>query len=699
MSGTRMIVTFLFGAGLCLAQAERPELAAFPFKVPVESAGTYTASAIGTDFVLTGTITGDITIQADETCRITLSDATVDGVLGVSGGAQLWLVGKNTISTTNTSAIAVAGTLTVGGTGTLAATAYPTAKTGVIGTKGFVLAGGETTLTVASTEKNACGIYDAGDYTQFAGTLTITATATTAEKQNGIFLPKKDSACAISGGRLSVTVIGEKSVCVNLDKETATMTLAGGAVELTVAGDGAKGIKGDGTFTMSDGILNASVSGDTVIEPYADGNGSNYVVSVTSTTYFSRSGTYIVQDTSPAYAVKCGNIAISGGTVRVNATGVAARGLCADGPSGTFEISGGLFDVTCNGASSDTILGILDETALTTAIDKATASGLRTSGTNSVMTITGGILNITANGAGGKCIVCKNELVIGRDGQPTLPTDTAFHPDIQTSTYGTRTYVAKAKQSSYKSIGTARIADLSSGTYYTAAGYIQNGSGENADYTNPKCIKAEGNLTMHGGRIRGFSQAEGGEGFESKRILTINGGLFEATCYDDCINAAAGLVINGGYLYCGSTNNDAIDSNGSGTSSIVINGGVILAFTAKTPEIGIDTDASNGLKINGGTVVAFGSAAGNMVIGSSGSLATYKTTNANASTYAGKYLTLSGTVNGASRTVYVKVPSISSTSASISLICTTDGWTTSKTPDTATSPSGTPIGFHGVYFK
>ena len=204
---------------------------------------------------------------------------------------------------------------------------------------------------------------------------------------------------------------------------------------------------------------------------------------------------------------------------------------------------------------------------------------------------------------------------------------------------------------------------------------------------------------MHGGRIRGFSQAEGGEGFESKKILTINGGLFKATCYDDCINAAAGLVINGGYLYCGSTNNDAIDSNGSGTSSIIINGGIILAFTAKTPEIGIDTDASNGLKINGGTVVAFGSAAGNMVVGSSGTLATYKNTNANASTYAGKYLTLAGTLNGASRTIYVKVPAISSTSASISLVCTTDGWTTSKTPGTATSASGTPTGFHGVYIK
>ncbi|MBQ9430874.1 MAG: carbohydrate-binding domain-containing protein [Kiritimatiellae bacterium] len=681
--------------GVSIADS-RPERTAFPFKVSVTSAGEYNTTAVGTDFVLSGTITGNVAIKASETCRVTLSDATLSGTVSVEGDSHLWLLGANTVSTTNASAIAVSGVLTVGGTGSLTATAYPVSKTGVINADGFVLAGGSTSVTVASTDKNACGVYTSGDYTQFAGELIVTAAATTDAKQNGIFLSKAKTACTITGGRLSVTVAGEKGVCVNLDKKTAAMTLSGGVVNLDVAGDGAKGIKGDGSFTMTDGILNAAVSGGTVIEPYEDGDGSNYVVSVTSTSYLSKTGTYVVQDTTPAYAVKCGDIAVSGGTVRVSATGTASRGLCSDGASGTFAISGGQFDITCDGDSSATILGMLDETALTTELDKATASGLRTSGTNSTMTITGGILNIVANGTGGKCIVCKNELVVGTEGQDTLPTDSAFYPDIQTSTYGSQAYVAAAKQTSYKSIGTAKIADLTSGTIYTAASYIRSGSGENVDYTNPKCIKAEGALTMHGGRIRGFSQAEGGEGFESKTVLTINGGLFEATCYDDCINAKTSLVINGGYLYCGSTNNDAIDSNGTGTDAIVINGGVVLAFTAYSPEIGIDVDSPGKLQINGGIVAAFGSNASNMLPTPTGSLSTYRGT-VSSSSYAGKYLKMTGTdKSGSSIVTYVKVPAISS-STTLTLLCTTDGCVSTPGITSASSASGTAIGFHGVY--
>jgi hypothetical protein len=285
-------------------------------------------------------------------------------------------------------------------------------------------------------------------------------------------------------------------------------------------------------------------------------------------------------------------------------------------------------------------------------------------------------------------------MVVGTSGQTTAPSDSAFYPDIQAATYGEQIYVAAKKQKNYLSVGTAMtVTDISSAKY--AKNYIVSGSGENVDYSNPKCIKAEGNLTMHGGRIRGFSQAEGGEGFESKKTLTINGGVFEATTYDDCINASESVVINGGYLYCGATNNDCIDSNGSGSNSVVINGGIVLCFTAATPEVGIDSDNSSGLKFNGGTIVSFGSGT-DMAYGSSGTLKTYRSTSVSASTYAGKYLKMTG----GSKTVYVKVPSMSSTSGSLSLVCTTDGCTSSQPSVSAeSSASGTSQNFHEVYFQ
>ena len=312
-----------------------------------------------------------------------------------------------------------------------------------------------------------------------------------------------------------------------------------------------------------------------------------------------------------------------------------------------------------------------------------------------MFTITGGVINLVANGTGGKCIVAKGEMVVGTNGQTTTPSDSAFYPDIQAATYGEQIYVAAKKQKSYLSVGTATIADLSSTTYYIASNKVVSATGDSVDYSNPKCIKAEGNLTMHGGRIRGFSQAEGGEGFESKKVLAINGGLFEATTYDDCINASESLVVNGGWLYCGSTNNDCIDSNGSGSDSIVVNGGVIICFTAKSPEIGIDTDNSSGLKINGGHVVSIGSAAGNMVVGSSGTQKTYVTTSISSDSIAGKYVKMIGDI-----TVYFRIPQISA-STTLSAVCSTSGWTSSAGTIAVVDspPSGaTDTGFHGSYY-
>ena len=682
---------------LAASAKDRPELMAFPFSESVTSGGTFAAgSTVGTNFVVSGEISSELVFSGDVPYRVTLSDATISKAVTISGNAQLWLEGESSISVSGATAITSKGSLTVSGPGSLALASAPTKKqTGPIVAENLVIAGGNLDIRLNADVKNTAGIVLEGDYEQLSGNVSIDCISFGAvNKVNGILVNKKNKSVTVTGGLLSVGVCGEKSVGISLDKSGTTMTLAGGAVALTVAGDGAKGIKGDDTFTMTGGLLNASVTGGVVYENVEAGDGTNYVVNVTSTSLLSSTGAYVVQDASPAYAVKCGNIAISGGTVRVDATGVSSRGLCADADGGRFDISGGFLDITCSGAASDTVLEFLDETALTTEIDKSTACALRTSEENSVFSITGGTLNLIASGTGGKCIVAKGEMVVGTEGSTTSPSDDAFLPDIQASTYGTQIYVAAKKQKNYLSVGTATTStDISSAKY--AKNYIVSGSGENVDYSNPKCIKAEGNLTMHSGRIRGFSQAEGGEGFESKKTLTINGGVFEATTYDDCINASESLVINGGYLYCGATNNDCIDSNGSGSDSVVINGGIVLCFTAATPEVGIDSDNSSGLKFNGGTIVSFGSAT-DMAYGSSGTLKTYRSTSVSASTYAGKYLK----ITGGSKTVYVKVPAMSSTGGSLSLVCTTDGCTSSSPSVSAvSSASGTSQNFHGVYFQ
>ena len=70
------------------------------------------------------------------------------------------------------------------------------------------------------------------------------------------------------------------------------------------------------------------------------------------------------------------------------------------------------------------------------------------------------------------------------------------------------------------------------------------------------------------------------EGIEGKSNLTINSGYLTIKTSDDCINAGDSVAINGGYIYAASSDNDAIDSNGT----LTISGGVIVAIGSEVPE-------------------------------------------------------------------------------------------------------------------
>lgn len=88
------------------------------------------------------------------------------------------------------------------------------------------------------------------------------------------------------------------------------------------------------------------------------------------------------------------------------------------------------------------------------------------------------------------------------------------------------------------------------------------------------------------------------EGIESKARMTINGGSISISTADDCLNAGDSIVINGGYVYAMSSDNDSIDSNGS----ITITGGVIVAGGSQIPEAAFDCE-NNAFTITGGTLV------------------------------------------------------------------------------------------------
>ncbi|WP_288206199.1 carbohydrate-binding domain-containing protein [uncultured Parabacteroides sp.] len=119
--------------------------------------------------------------------------------------------------------------------------------------------------------------------------------------------------------------------------------------------------------------------------------------------------------------------------------------------------------------------------------------------------------------------------------------------------------------------------------------------------TSAKGIKSLGNLTINGGNIKVKTSLREAEGIESKRELVINDGYIIVEAYDDCINAATSIIINGGDIYCYSTANDGIDSNGT----LTITGGTVIAIGTSSPEDGFDCD-QNTFKITGGTIIGVG---------------------------------------------------------------------------------------------
>jgi len=396
-----------------------------------------------------------------------------------------------------------------------------------------------------------------------AGTISITHTGLAGK---GI---STDGSVTIGGGTVDIATSGGPSASYTnstgvTDEATSTcikadgnITLAGGAVILRTEGIAAGGLSADGTVTLSAGTLDVTVKG-----ARAKGVKADTAVSLTGgTSTFTLSGALVLQATTtsgrydPSYCTGIksdATVSISGGTHTITHTGQAGKGISADG---AVTITGGTTTISTSGANTATFTNASGVT------DMAAADCLKADGN---LTITGGTITATSTGNGGDAISSEGAVVIGTLGNDTTPV-------ISANTTGSKV--------------------------------LLTGSGNSADYVNAKAFKAEGNLTMNGGIFRATTTKDGGEGMESKATLTINGGVVEISTYDDCINASTNITVNGGMIYCYSSNNDGIDSNGT----FRFTGGTIISSGASAPEEGFDCD-NNNFTITGGTLIGTGGA-------------------------------------------------------------------------------------------
>ncbi len=261
------------------------------------------------------------------------------------------------------------------------------------------------------------------------------------------------------------------------------------------------------------------------------------------------------KDTADREAEDTGSITISGGTFKATVTNPASKGLKAEGD---ILVNGGKIEISTSGK------GIWDS-----AKSKTKASSCLSA--DGDITVNAGDLNLSSSGSGGKGMSCDGTCKI-IDGQITINT-----------TGGIFAYVNGIEYDGYTG-NTDRISsDLKS---------------------SPKGIKADKYIEIAGGDINVKTTGKGAEGIESKGELTLGGGTVYVYAYDDAINSASHMNINGGDITVIATNNDGLDSNGN----MYFNGGVVRAFGASSPECGIDANEEEGYSVffKGGIVLGVG---------------------------------------------------------------------------------------------
>ena len=266
-----------------------------------------------------------------------------------------------------------------------------------------------------------------------------------------------------------------------------------------------------------------------------------------------------------------GNIYITGGTLTMNITGVACKGIKSEG---NIAISGGNITISTSG------IGMWDTEDLETKAAACISSDAN-------ITISGGTLNLTSTGSGGKGLKC-DSLLTFTGGTMAIKTTGALYYNNgtteNTNYTGNTDNIDSKYYSSPKGIKAGTKTESGSGWYVTST--------------------YAGGIVISGGKISVSTSGRNAEGIESKSTFVINDGKVVVNAYDDGINAASDLTINGGLVYSRSTNNDGIDANGN----VYLKGGLVYAIGASSPEVAIDANSEEQKKlyVQGGTLVAIG---------------------------------------------------------------------------------------------
>lgn len=219
--------------------------------------------------------------------------------------------------------------------------------------------------------------------------------------------------------------------------DTGSIIVNGGVIDINVTAAGAKALKADGDFIMTNGEINATVEGGGVWDAAK-------------------------LKTKSSSCIGCdGDVDISGGTLNLTATGGGGKGISVDG---NCLISGGTFDILTTGGLTAYVNGSINNNYTGNADNlnsdyKSSPKGIKVDGE---IVIDGGSLTIETKGKGGEGIESKKTLTIN-DGNITVRayedgTNSSRHTYINGGTITVTT-------------GTGDAID-SNGNIYITGGYI-----------------------------------------------------------------------------------------------------------------------------------------------------------------------------------------------------------------------------------
>ena len=311
-----------------------------------------------------------------------------------------------------------------------------------------------------------------------------------------------------------------------------------------------------------------------------------------------------------ADGISCGQyFLMESGEINVNGTGddgiqceideektAATDADHTDEDTGSFYLEGGTINITCSAIAAKGMKGDGKLAAKGSPVITITTTGngewdtedLETSAASCInmgdsIIIDGGTFNLTSTGSGGAGMKCDSVFVMN-DGEITVKTTGGLYYNNGTT----------------ENLNYSGDTDRIDSKYYSSAKGIKAGTktavGNGYTYA--------GGVIIEGGKISISTAGCNAEGLESKNTLVVNGGEITVQAYDDAVNAAQDLTVNGGRIFAYSLNNDGLDSNGN----TFVNGGLVYAISKSSPEVALDanTEENKALYINGGTIIAIG---------------------------------------------------------------------------------------------